>query len=374
VRRVVAVLVLLLALAGGAHASNLPPVPQVDARAYLVVDARTGDVLASSNADEELPIASITKLMTVLVALEHHKLGDVVTVDPRAAAVGEESIYLQAGEQLTVRDLVKGALIQSANDAADALALSVSRDFPAFARLMNAKAQQLGLDDTHFVRPDGLDAPGEYSTATDVTKLMRVLMRTRFVRETVQTETATIAGDRVLHTWDDLLGVVPGIVGAKTGHTDDAGWCQVVAERRNGVTVYVTMLGSPTRSIRNVGLQSLLAWGIAQFRVVPEVQIGRVYATAAVPYGRKPVELVAAKPLQGVVRLGHPLTERVVSPVSVHLPVRAGQVLGHVEIRSGKTLLGRRDLVAARTIRRPGLAGRLRFYAGRTLHHIAHLL
>ena len=372
-RRIASLFLLALVLAGGAHASTLPPVPQVDARAYLVVDARTGDVLASSNANEEMPIASITKLMTVLVTLEHHKLTDVVTVDPRAAEVGEESIFLRAGEQLTVHDLVEGALIQSANDAADALALSVSRDFPAFARLMNAKAQQLGLHDTHFVRPDGLDAPGEYSTATDVTKLMRILMRTRFVRDTVHMETATIAGDRVLHTWDDLLGVVPGIVGGKTGHTDEAGWCQVVAERENGVTIYVTMLGSPSRSIRNVGLESLLAWGMAQFRVVPEVQYGRVYATARVPYGRTPLELIAAKPLQGVVRLGHPLTERVVAPTGVSLPVQAGQVLGHVEIWSGKTMLGSRDLVAARTIRRPGLPGRLRFYAGRTLHHLAHL-
>jgi D-alanyl-D-alanine carboxypeptidase (penicillin-binding protein 5/6) len=368
------VLALLLTLAGSAHASGLPPVPQVDARAYLVVDARTGDVLASSNASEEMPIASITKLMTVLLALQHHKLTDVVTVDPRAAAVGESSIDLSPGEQLTVHDLVEGALIQSANDAADALALSISQDFPAFARLMNAKAQQLGLHDTHFVRPDGLDAPGEYSTAADVTKLARILMRMPFVRDTVHMETATIAGGRTLHTWDDLLGVVPGIIGGKTGHTDEAGWCQVVAERENGVTVYVTMLGSPTRSIRNVGLESLLTWGIAQFRVVPEVQLGRVYATAAVPFGRKPLELVAAKPLQGVVRLGHPLTERVVAPTAVGLPVRAGQVLGRVEIWSGTTMLGSRDLVAGRTIRRPGLAGRLRFYAGRTLHHIAHLL
>src|SRR5581483_6801498 len=147
------------------------------------------------------------KLMTVLIALQHHKLTDVVAVDPRAAAVGESSAGLEAGEQLTVHDLVEAALIQSANDAADALALSVSRDFPAFAQLMNAKAQQLGLDDTHYVRPDGLDAPGEYSSAADVTKLARILMRTRFVRDTVQMETSTIAGGRTLHTWDDLLGV-----------------------------------------------------------------------------------------------------------------------------------------------------------------------
>jgi D-alanyl-D-alanine carboxypeptidase (penicillin-binding protein 5/6) len=321
-----------------------------------------------------MPIASLTKLMTVLVALQHHKLTDVVHVDPRAAAVGESSADLSPGEQLTVRDLVEAALIQSANDAADALALSVSRDFPAFARLMNAKARQLGLHDTNFVRPDGLDAPGEYSSAADITKLARVLMRTRFVRQTVRLETATIADGHVLHTWDDLLGVVHGVIGVKTGHTGAAGWCQVAAEQLNGVTVYVTMLGSPTRGIRNIGLESLLAWGIAQFRVVPEVQSQRVYAHVALPYGRRSLSLVAARPLQGVVRIGHPLTERVVAATSAKLPVEAGQVLGRVEIWAGGRLVGSRDLIATRTVRRPGLAGRLGFYAGRTLHHIAHLL
>src|SRR5207247_7027641 len=125
----------------------------------------------------------------VLVALERHKLTDVVRVDPRAASIGESTIHLRPGERLTVRDLIKGALIQSANDAADALALSVAPDFPSFARLMNAKAAELGLRDTHFVRPDGLDVPDHYSSAADMTKLARVLMQTRFVRETVDEET-----------------------------------------------------------------------------------------------------------------------------------------------------------------------------------------
>ena len=138
----------------------MPPAPTVQAGAYVIENAATGEVLASSNAHERLPIASITKLMTVLVVLQHRKLSDVVTVDPRAAAVGEESIYLTGGERITVSDLLKGALIQSANDAADALALSVAPSFPAFAKLMNAEAAELGLHDTHFVRPDGLDARG----------------------------------------------------------------------------------------------------------------------------------------------------------------------------------------------------------------------
>ena len=374
-RAFLAALVTVCYLCGAAGAATqLPPLPTVSAKAYLVVDARTGDVLASSNATERLPIASLTKLMTVLVALQHHKLTDVVSVDPRAASVGESTIDLQPGDRLTVHDLVEAALIQSANDAADALALSVSRDYPSFARLMNAKAQQLGLHDTHFVRPDGLDAPGEYSSAADVTKLGRVLMRTRFVRQTVRQETATLQDGRVLHTWVDLLGVVPSVIGVKTGHTDLAGWCQVAAVRANGVTVYVTMLGSPTRSIRNVGLQSLLAWGLAQFRVVPAVQSGRAYAKVALPYGKQPVGLVAARPLRSVVRLGHPLTEKVVAAAGASLPVRSGQVLGRVEVWDGAQLLGSRDLVADRSVARPSLAGRLRFYAGRTIHHLAHLL
>ena len=179
--RRLAVLVAALAVASPAAAAP----PPVHASAYVIEDARTGEVLASSHAHEHLPIASLTKMMTVLLTLEHHKLTDVVTVDRRAAIVGESTINLRPGEQLTVRDLIKGALIQSANDAAAALALSISPDFASFARLMNAKAAALGLHDTHFVRPDGLDVPDHYSSAADMTKLARVLMRRPFVRATV---------------------------------------------------------------------------------------------------------------------------------------------------------------------------------------------
>jgi D-alanyl-D-alanine carboxypeptidase (penicillin-binding protein 5/6) len=293
--------------------------------------------------------------MTVLLALEHHKLSDVVTVDRRASVVGESTINLRPGEQLTVRDLIKGALIQSANDAAAALALSMAPDFASFARLMNAKAAALGLHDSHFVRPDGLDVPDHYSSAADMTKL------------------ATIAGGRTLYTWDDLLSLFPRTIGVKTGHTNEAGWCQVAAARGAGVTVYATLLGGPTRSVRNADLESLLIWGLAQFRVVPVIQPGRIYATAAVPYGKRPLELVAAKPLNAVARLGRPLTEKVVAARAVALPVRQGAVLGRVEVWESGKLRGRSDLVASRTINKPGIASRLGWYAGRTLHHLGGL-
>jgi serine-type D-Ala-D-Ala carboxypeptidase (penicillin-binding protein 5/6) len=239
---------------------------------------------------------------------------------------------------------------------------------------MNAKAAQLGLRDSHFVRPDGLDAAGEFSSAADVTKLARLVMRTRFVRETVDDETTTIAGGRTLHTWDDLLALFPKTIGVKTGHTDEAGWCQVAAARGRGVTVYATLLGSPTRAERNDDLESLLQWGLAQFRVVPVVQDARVYATAEVGYGRAPLALVAAKPLLAVARLGKPLTQRVVAARSASLPVHRGARLGTVEVWAGSRLVGTRDLVASRTINKPGVAGRLRWYAGRTFHHLVHLL
>jgi serine-type D-Ala-D-Ala carboxypeptidase (penicillin-binding protein 5/6) len=363
--------VLVAALAFASPAAAAPPL--VNASAYVVEDARTGEVLASSNAHAHLPIASITKLMTVLLTLEHHKLSDVVTADRRAAVVGESTIDLHAGEQFTVRDLIKAALIQSANDAPAALALSISPNYGAFAALMNAKAQELGLRDTHFVRPDGLDVPGQYSSAADATTLGRIVMRTRFVRDTVREETDTISGGRTLHTWDDLLSTFPETIGVKTGHTSQAGWCQVAAVRGRGLTIYATLLGSPSRDQRDADLESLLVWGVTQFSVVNLVQSNRTYATVTLPYGRAPLALVADKPLVKVERISHRLIEKVVARVVAALPVRQGAVLGRVEIWDGATLVGTRDLVASRTINKPGLVSRLGWYAGRTLHHLGGL-
>jgi D-alanyl-D-alanine carboxypeptidase (penicillin-binding protein 5/6) len=360
------VLVTVCYLAATALAAPPPP---VTARAYLVEDAASGEVLAARNAAERVPIASITKLMTVLVVLDRRRVADVVSVDARAASVGESTIGLRAGERLTVRDLVKAALIQSANDAADALALAVAPDFSAFAKLMNAKARALGLRDTHFVRPDGLDAPGHVSSARDVTRLARTAMRIRFVRDTVRERTDEIAGGRVLHTWNDLLASFPNVIGVKTGHTAAAGWSEVAAARGSGVTIYATLLGGPSRATRNGDLAQLLAWGLAQYRVVPAIRGDRTYAVASLPYGRAALELRASRPLLAVARVNRPLTERVVAAAAVSLPVRRGQVLGRVEVWASKRLVGRRTLVASRSVNRPGAVGRVGWYAGRTVHH-----
>jgi D-alanyl-D-alanine carboxypeptidase (penicillin-binding protein 5/6) len=361
-----AALAAALSLAATAHAS-----PQLaDARAWYVVNGTNGDVLAQHDATEPVPIASITKLMTVIIALQHLKPDQVVTVTKGAAQVGESRIPLRAGQQITVRDLLEGALIQSANNAADALAAAAAGgDIQTFVGWMNARARQLGLHDTHFVRPDGLDAPGHVSSARDVALLARVAMHSPVVRAIVAKRSAPIEnGAFTVHTWNDLLGVFPGVIGVKTGHTSAAGWCEVAAVRRPGYTIYAVVLGVPTRGQRNVDLERLLAWSVAQYRPVWLVR-ARAYAWAAAPYGRKPVPLVAVKPLLQVVRVHAPLVERIVAPAEVSLPVSQGQTLGRVEIWRGRKLLVSRPLVAGRSVAKPGVAGRLSFYAGRTVHH-----
>ena len=364
-RRGMLVVIAALALAGAARAAP----PAVDARAYFVVDASNGKVLAAANANEELPIASITKLMTVIVALQHLKPDDDVTVTAQAAHVGQESIPLHAGEVLSVHDLLEGALIQSANDAADALAAGASDDdVPLFIDWMNEEAQKLGLHDTHFVRPDGLDAPGHVSSAHDVAVLAQVAMHSPVVRDIVRRRTATIAdGTIVLHTWNDLLGVFPGLIGVKTGHTDEAGWCEVAAAQRDGYTIYAVILGSPGRAQRNADLERLLRWGVAQYRTLTLVS-RTAYAQARLGYGLPAVPLVATKPLVRVVKADQQVVERVTAPSAVTLPVARGQLLGTIEVRVDGQVVGVRPLVAARSVRRPGLVGRVRWYATRTVH------
>jgi D-alanyl-D-alanine carboxypeptidase (penicillin-binding protein 5/6) len=195
-------------------------------------------------------------------------------------------------------------------------------------------------------------------------------MRNPLIRRTVRLGTAEIAGGRRLFTWNDLLGSVPGLLGVKTGHTRGAGWSQVAAARRNAVTIYATVLGGPTRAQRNEDLAELLAWGISRYRTVEAVDRERVYARAATGYDRPAVGLVASRDRLRIVRVDRPLVERIVAPTSVPLPIRKGQRLGEVRVYAGGTLLARSALVADRALTEPNLAGKARWYAGRTLDHL----
>jgi len=370
-KQLLAVAVALLAVLLVAAAATAAPAPPVQARAVLVADGRTGDVLYELNADRRMAMASITKLMTAIVTLERARPGDVVTVSPRAVAPGGSSILLQAGEELRVRELLAAALIQSANDSAFALAAEVGDgSIRRFVGLMNAEAAELGLSDTHYVRPDGLDRPGHYSTARDTFELAQLAMQRPLVRKLVRKRTAHIAPDRQLTSWNDLLWTYPGLIGVKTGHTDRAGWAEVAAAKRGPTTLYAVILGSPARQRRNADLAKLLDWGFDQYVSYPVLRAGERYATAAVPFAEgERLDLVAAAGASELVRLGDgsSFVERVIAPEMVDLPVQKGQKLGEVVVMEGDREVARTDLVAAWDLPEPPLEERVRWYADRAL-------
>ncbi len=225
-----------------AAATRMPP---ITARAALLADAETGEILLSYNADQPLPPASTTKIMTALITLERADPRDVVTV-PGAALIGESSMGLMAGERVTVEELLYGLLMVSGNDAAMALAYHVAGSPEAFVALMNQRAAELGLRNTRFVNPHGLDVPGHVMSAADLLVIAREAMRYELFRRIVATPQARVAG-RLLINRNELLTRYPGADGIKTGTTDAAGQCLVATVTRNGRRVIAVILGSRDR-------------------------------------------------------------------------------------------------------------------------------
>lgn len=364
---------LAAAVALAAAASSVAPAapPAVESAAYVVRGEVDGSVLASSRAAQRRAVASITKLLTVLVALDHARPDEIVTVSPLAAGIGESTVFLRGGELISVRDLVVGALVPSANDAAAALALHVGDGSTRrFVALMNAKARALGMRDSRFANPHGLDEPGHYSSARDAVTLLRAALDVPLVRTAAATRRATLAGGREVESTNTLLGRFAGFEGGKTGHTDDAGWSQVAAAHRGAVRVLVAVLGAPSAEQRDHDLEALLRWGLAQYRPVAVVDAKRTYATAALGYGLAPLRLVAPRTLARPARVERPLLERIVAPTAVPLPVRAGQRLGEVRIFDGDRLVASSPLVARTSVEEPGVGGKVRWYATRTVHHL----
>ena len=371
-RALLAVVALLAALATPVQASS-PPLNVAAAAWY--VEGEDGSLLSERNARQRRSIASITKLMTAVVVLERAALSDVVTVSRRAVRVGESTVFLRAGERLSVADLLRSSLVRSANDAAEALALHVGRGSTAgFVGLMNSKAQELGLTDTSFANPHGLDAPGQYSSARDATLLIRYAIGVPFIRDALDRTSVSLPGSREFPTTDDLLESWPPLLGGKTGHTLGAGWSEAAAARAGGVTVYGTVLGSDTRAERNDALRSLLSHGLAQYRRVAAIDPSRVYAEAETGYGREQLELVAPRTLVRTVHEGMPLVERVVAPIAVRLPVREGQRLGRVEVYAGSRLIALSNLLAGASISEPGVVGKAVWYAQTTAENLWELV
>jgi D-alanyl-D-alanine carboxypeptidase (penicillin-binding protein 5/6) len=346
-----------------------PAVPlRVPAEHWYLV-GEDGMILAAHDSDARVPIASIPKLMTAVVALERAAFPEVVTVDSRAARIGGSTAFLRAGEHLTVAELLRAMLVPSANDAAMALALHVGRgSAKRFVARMNATARELGMDDTTFTNPHGLDEPGHLSSARDATLLIKYALGIPFLRDALARRSFSLDG-RLLSATDDLVRWRP-FIGGKTGHTDAAGWSEAAAAKARGVTVYGTVLGSDTRVERNDALKTLLAYGIDRYRRVTAIDADRVYGDAETGYDRPRVELVAPRTIVRTVLEGTPLVEPGVAPEAVGLPMVAGAHLGRVEVYAGDRLLASSNLVAASSVSEPGAFRKAVWYAQTTAENL----
>lgn len=238
--RFTAILTSILALPLAAHATesvNAPDRPVVKASALYLVELQSGRVLLEKNATRRLPPASLTKIMTALIALESAPLQEIVKIDPRAV-VHHSSYDFKPGEEFLLRDLVTAMLVVSANDACEAVAWHIGGDDKRFVAMMNEWAVRLGLKNTHFANPCGFDAPGHHSTAADLAKLTERALQQPFFSMMVRTlirDISTVDGTRhmVLHTTNELL-VDPDVNGVKTGYTSKAGRCLIASMFKDG--------------------------------------------------------------------------------------------------------------------------------------------
>ena len=367
--------VALVVLATPVQASTEPTEPPALPAAAWYLVGEDGAVLAEESSRRSRAIASITKLMTAIVALEEARPSDLVQVSSQATGIGGSTVYLRAGDELSVGELVRAMLIPSANDAATALSLHVGNGSKArFVSLMNAKARALGLVDTTFVNPHGLDEPGHVSSARDATLLVRYALGVPSIRAALELTSYSLAGGQEFPTTDDLLSSWPALVGGKTGHTEGAGWSEAAGASRRGATVYGTVLGVDSREGRNDALRELLEFGLDRYQRVSVIDASRVYGQADTEYGQADVELVAPKALLRTVREGVPLLERTVFPTMVGLPVRKGERLGRVEVWEGDRLVASSNLIAATSVSEPGALGKASWFAERTAENLWELV
>jgi D-alanyl-D-alanine carboxypeptidase len=260
--------------------------PMVTAKAWILWDDTFGQVLAESSPDERLPMASVTKMMTALVVLENAELDDLVEITMTADDVGESEIGLVAGEDpWTVQDLVTALLVRSANDAAVALAEHVGGSVEGFADMMNLKAFELGMENSHFVNPHGLDDPDHYSSARDLLTLARAGLENPTFAQLVQLRSARMpdnpetGAERIAIATNKLLDTYPGTIGVKTGFTDLAGLSMAAAAERDGRRLYAVVLGSEDHFL---DVARLLDYGFAEFGIVQLVAAGDAYANRRV--------------------------------------------------------------------------------------------
>jgi D-alanyl-D-alanine carboxypeptidase (penicillin-binding protein 5/6) len=371
---VMAAAAVLLIAPAAALARNCPSA--VKAQNAIVLEVSTGEVACERAADQRRPVGSAVKLMTALLTLERADLSDRFRATDYRPAPAESQIGLRPGERMSVRDLLRGLLAESGNDAAMALAVGVAGSERAFVRRMNRRARRLGLRNTRYRNPIGLDEQGAYSSARDLVTLATLLRTQPFFRRTVNKETVHLTtGDhpRTFDNRNDLVRTVKWVNGVKTGHTLGAGYVLVGSGRSNGIQVVSAVLGTPSERARDADSLALLTFGRRAFQRITAAPEGRSVGISVPIRYRRGAELglvIGPNGQRTVVPDGERdrVTVRPTSwPTEVEGPIAAGTVLGEADVLYDDRKIATVPLVAGWDVARADLAQRTKSWFTRPL-------
>ena len=344
-----------------ALASNPPALP---AKAWLLMDSDSGEVLASANADEPLPPASLTKMMTsylVEQALRSGKLKqtDLVSVSQNAWCRGsstESCMYLPLNSQATVIDILRGIIIQSGNDASKAIAEHMAGSEESFAKLMNAEAQRLGMAHTRFMNATGLPHPEHKSSAHDLAILARAIVHDSVDYYPIYAEREFKYNGIKQGNRNALLYTDPTVDGLKTGHTEEAGYCLVTSSKRADMRLITVMLNTNSAQARADHSRALLGWGFSNFEKATPIQPNTVVTTAKISFGKvDTVDAGLGAPWMLTVPRGQQVQTTVALTPGLEAPVTKGAVIGKVVATSNGKPVGEAPLVAQADVERAGL-------------------
>lgn len=319
----------------------------VSAQSAVVMDAKTGRLLFQKNAEERRLIASTTKIMTALVICEQCNVLDRVRIPEEAVGIEGSSMYLQAGEVLTVQELLYGLMLRSGNDAAEALAIYCAGTVEGFVQLMNDKAHRLGLNNTHFENPHGLDSANHYSNAYDLAQLAAYAMENPIFAQTVSTKSVTV-GQRVLKNHNKLLWQIDGADGVKTGYTKASGRILVSSAVRQGRRLIAVTLDAPNDWNDH---KMLIEQGFSQYSPKTLVYKNQVLGNMEIEGGEYTcAELIADESFDYAVSKEE--TVEIVLPVKefAYAPVTSGQDAGYAHICVNGAIVGKVRLVYGQTI------------------------
>ena len=336
----------------------------LNAKSVVLMEESTGNILYESNPDERVPIASVTKVMTMLLIMEAVDSGkitldDMVTVSENAMSYGGSTMFLEAGEQLTVNDMMKGIAVASANDGCVAMAEHLAGSESAFVDMMNAKAQELGMENTHFMNTNGLDEDDHYSSARDVAIMSRELIKHKTVFNYTSIWMDTLRGGKFqLANTNKLIRFYEGANGLKTGSTSKALCCLSATAKRNDMQLIAVVLGAPTSAERFSSARSLLDYGFANYAVNTQVTAGdevdRVHVEKGVD---SEVSVVAGDTYSTLMKKGQEdnVSKEIIMDEEITAPLEAGQKIGTMKITRNGEILAEIDLNTANAVEKKGI-------------------